>query len=216
MLREFVRLPFRLVLLTDQDADGAEVDQVLPLPPDPHGLKLYRSSVNCFRRLRLFDPDYSAQFGTDWLLSIDLDGLIRADITDLIAPALSDRHPLWILRSRWPDKPKRPPYNGSLYLIRQGANAHIWQTFDPIESPKRIVQSQLIGSDQAWIGLSAPGAVTLGPEHGAYFFHQYLRARRHPAHVPGRLISCAGPYKPWSKGAKFQARDLWTEYQQWL
>lgn len=214
MLRAYLRLPFRLVLLTDQDAAGAEVDSVLPLPPCP--LRQVKGMPNCYRRLRLFDPEYSAQFGSDWLLSIDLDALIRADITDLVAPALSGSAPFLILRSRWPNQKGRPPYNGSLWLLRQGALPEVWRTFDPVESVREILKRRLIGSDQAWLGLAAPGAATLGPEHGMYFFHQYLKHRKLADHVPARVVSCAGPYKPWSKGFRFQARDLWEEYRRWL
>lgn len=218
-LVEYVRMPFQLVLLTDQDTTGSEVTDIRPLPDDPEGLKLL-SEPNCFRRLRFFDPDYSAQFGTEWVMWIDMDTLIRDDITDLIAGALDHPFGMWILRGRWAAGNRNTrPYNGALCMIRVGDHADVWHSFDPVESPKEIKRTRWVGSDQCWIALKAPGAPTFGPEHGCYFFGQYVdeRKRRNGREnfVPARILNYAGKHKPWSKPVRFKARDIWKEYQQW-
>src|SRR5690606_21838008 len=125
---------------------------------------------------------------SEWIMSIDLDTLIRSDITDLIEPALDHPFGLWILKGRHADRtPGERPYNGALYMIRCGAHADVWTSFHPIESPRLIADKQWIGSDQSWIGMAAPGAPTFGPDQGVYFFDQYLQVRRTPDHVPARI-----------------------------
>lgn len=219
-LRHYLKMPFQLVLLTDKDTTGSEVEDIRELPDDPEGLTLL-SRPNCFRRLRFFDPEYSSQFGTEWVMWIDLDTLIRDDITDLIEPALDDPFGLWLLRGRFVGrKPNERPYNGALCMIRVGQHDHVWKSFHPINSPQEIARTRWVGSDQCWIGLKAPGAPTFGPEHGCYFLGQYCQHRQTHGQdedfIPARMLNYAGRDKPWSKSTRFQARDIWKEYQRWL
>jgi hypothetical protein len=229
-LREYLNIPFKVVLLTNKDATGAQVDEVLPLPADPEGLRII-GHVNCYRRLRFFDPDYTSQFGTEWVMSVDLDTLIRGDITNLITSAFDHPYGLWIVRGRWAGKkhidltnelkgkiklPPRP-YNGAMYMIRVGANAQVWRDFHPINTPIEIRKLRWVGSDQCAISLLAHSAPTWGPEHGMYFFGQYLKERRANPKAQALVLNFAGRNKkPWSKPVKFQAKDIWQEYMRWL
>lgn len=220
MLKEYLKIPYKLVLLTDEmEADaGAEVDAVLPAPESPEGLKLV-SRIDCFRRLRFFDPEYTSQFGTEWVMSIDLDTLIYADITDHIATALDNPFGLWMLRGRNVGRsPRERPYNGALQIIKVGMHRHVWDAFHPVESPKKIAKVRWVGSDQSHIGLTVPGAPTFGMEHGVYYFSQYCRFMRMRNRVtaPLRLLNFAGNDKPWSQSVRHQAKDIHKAYMQWM
>ena len=232
MFTHYLKIPYRIVLLTD-DMEGdatAEVDEVLPVPPDPKGLKLL-THVNCFKRLNLFDPDYASQFGTEFVISIDLDTLIRGDITHLISSAMDHPYGLCIVRGRWAGrqhvdltkelkgKRKLPvrPYNGAFFMVRVGDNAQVWNDFHPVNTPIEIRKLRWVGSDQCAISLLAPNALTLGPEHGMYFFGQYLKERRANPKAQALVLNFAGRNKkPWSKPVKFEAKDIWQEYMRWL
>jgi hypothetical protein len=229
-LREYLKIPFRIVLLTDQVATGAQVDEILPLPADPKGLRII-GKVNCYRRLRFFDPEYTRQFGTEWVMSMDLDTLIRGDITHLIAGAMDHPYGLWIVRGRWAAGPKAinltkelesktklpvRPYNGAFFMVRVGANAQVFTDFHPVDTPAHISKIRWVGSDQCAISLLAPAAPTWGPEHGMYFFGQYLQERRKNPKVHALVLNFAGKKKPWTKPVQFDAKDIWKEYMRWL
>ena len=228
-LREYLKIPFRIVLLTDQKATGAEVDEILPLPDDPEGLRVI-GRVNCYRRLRFFDPEYTKQFGTEWVMSMDLDTLIRGDLTPLIESSMDHPYGMWIVRGRWAgtkhihltrelrSKVKSPvrPYNGALFMVRIGDNAQVWNDFHPVDTPARIQKLKWVGSDQCAISLLAPNAPTWGPEHGMYFFGQYLAQRRVNPDTTALVLNFAGRKKPWSKPVRYEAKDIWGEYMQWM
>lgn len=228
-LRQYLRLPFRLVLLTDQPHEGVEIEDVRPLPEDPPGLQLL-GKVNCYRRIRFFDPEYTKQFGTEWVMSIDLDTLIRADITELVRDAMDHPFGLWIVRGRWASGPKQVdlvqevrrgrgperPYNGSWFMVRVGQHADVWNKFHPVETPRKIKELRWAGSDQCVISLLAPGAPTFGPEHRVYFFGQYLQERKRRPKEEAVMLHFAGRHKPWTNGVRLQAKDIWKDYMQWI
>lgn len=216
MLREYLKIPFKLVLLTDEDASGAEVDEIKPGLKEIEDLKLVKK-VNCFRRLRLYDPSYTEQFGTEWVMSVDLDTLIQRDITGLISDAMEHPFGLWILRGRNALRgPNERPYNGALQLIRHGAHPQVWETFHPVDSPQEIAKTRWVGSDQSWIGLKAPNAPTFGMEHGVYYFGLYRVHRNKPKSVPACMVNYAGPDKPWAKQVKRLAPELHKAYMRWM
>lgn len=214
-LRHYLNRPFRIALLTDQDARGAEVDEIHELPPEPSGLKLLQKP-NCFRRLSFFDPEYQSRFDADWLFSVDLDTLFLEDVTEDIEQAITHPYGLWMLRGRWAGQKRNArPYNGALQLIRCGSHADVYADFHPVQSPQEIQARKWVGSDQSWISIKAPDAPTLGPDKGYYFFQQYCEARALGC-VPARVLSYAGRDKPWSKPVRFQAKDIHEEYMRWF
>lgn len=215
-LREYLKIPHRVVLLTDDvhsmKAANTEVDAVEELPWQPayvgpgHG-----SPANCFRRLRIFDSDYSARFGTEWVASLDLDSLLLGPIDELVEYALAAPSGLTIMRARFHAQPGARPYNGGFYAVRVGAQAQVWERFRWDSSPQVCRESRWTGSDQVWIALNAPDARTVGPEHGAYFAEQYLQAP--PDKVPAKVVTFAGGSKPWSKTSKRETPEYWRAYQ---
>lgn len=212
MLREYLRLPYRIVLLTDLgvvSADEAEVDEVLPVPPEPRGLRPM-GEINCYRRLRFFDSAYAQQFGTPYIMSVDLDSLFLNDITKDIERAMNNGFGFQILRGRLAERLGQRPYNGSLFVLRVGAHPQVWCDFDPIQSPIKVRASGWRGSDQVWMSLKIRNAPTFNPEQGFYFVHQYLQSS--DADAEPKMLNYAGPLKPWTKQSKNETPELWEQW----
>jgi lipopolysaccharide biosynthesis glycosyltransferase len=214
MLREYMKIPHQIVLQTDFKASlqQTEVDHILPLPKEPRNVYAHQG-INCFRRLKYFDPRYSSQFGTEWVMSLDLDTLILGDITERIEWAMND-FGFCIIRGRLAVEEGQRPYNGSMYLLRVGEHAHVWDDFDWTIGPHECARSGWRGSDQVWLSLKIQGAPTLGPEHGVYFYHQYLDSSDDDPDPT--MIHYAGLQKPWSKMCKREAPELWDEYRRFV
>jgi len=214
-LKEFAEIPYRLVLLTDDmnesTAEQAEVDAIYPIPTQPEGISPgHGSPANCFRRLRLFDEKYSVQFGTEWVMSLDLDTLILAPIGEVLEYMTTAPAGFSIMRARFSGYGRRP-YNGGMYAIRVGSYPEVWSSFNWKTSPERCKQTGWVGSDQVWISLHVPDARTVGPEHGVYFAEQYLAAP--PDRVPGRIVTFAGGLKPWNKTSRRETPAYFAAYQ---
>lgn len=212
MLREYLHLPHRIVLLTDGQATAAEaeVDEVLGIPPEPVGLRVH-GTINCYRRLRFFDPGYARQFGTPYIMSVDLDSLLLDDITADIEGAIKDPFGFTILRGRLAEKLGQRPYNGSLFVLRVGAHPHVWYDFDPVQSPIAVRASGWRGSDQVHLSLNLRGAPTFGPDKGFYFLGQYLQSRDDDPEP--KMLNYAGPLKPWTKQSRNETPELWEQWQ---
>jgi len=212
MLRQYVRTPLRIVLLTDQDAtcESGEVDAVLPLPPEPKQMSV-KNGINCFRRLRYFDPGFSAQFGTEWILSIDLDTLILEDVTDVVETMMNG-FGFSILRA-YEYQPGLRRYNGGMFALRVGEHADVWNAFDWTQGPIECAKSGWRGSDQVWLSLKLPGAPVIGEEHGVYFLSGFKKSSDDD---PQPRMIHYGAYKPWSKMSKQDTPELWAEYQRFL
>ena len=211
MLREYLHLPHRIVLLTDTPTTvaEAEVDEVLGIPPEPPGLRA-TGIVNCYRRLRFFDPMYSRQFGTPYVMSVDLDSLFLDDITADIDDAMKNPFGFSILRGRLAEKMGQRPYNGSLFVLRVGAHPHVWYDFHPVNSPVAVRASGWRGSDQVHMSLSLRGAPTFGPDKGFYFLGQYLQSK--DTDPQPKMLNYAGPLKPWTKQSKNETPELWEQW----
>lgn len=213
-LREFAEVPLRIALLTDEPthtARDAHVDVVARIPEQPEWVGPgHGSPASCWRRLRYFDPAFSAQFGTEWVLSLDLDTLVLEPLGELLEHMTTAPGGLSIIRGRFAGAPGARPYNGGMYAIRVGAHADVWEHFDWRTSPAECHRSGWTGSDQVWIGLRAPGARTVGPEHGVYFAEQYMSAPADKA--PARIVTFAGHMKPWSKTARRETPEYWRAY----
>lgn len=165
MLQRHYHKPFRLICVTD---DPAHIDcETLPL------WDKYLYLGGCFNRLYTFSPDMQELFG-ERFVCIDLDCVIVNDITDLFSSSTD-----FMINSYKPLPHTASPdqrYNGGLYMMNAGARKEVWESFDPVESVRRIQNSPqvCIGSDQAWIRLC------LGREearwtcgHGVYESRQF-------------------------------------------
>ena len=150
--------------------------------PGPHG-------VNCYRRLRAFSKEAAEIIGPRFV-SLDLDWVFTAEVT-----------PLWDAPVDFAitgDTARGTPYNGSMFMLRAGTRAKVWDTFDPLRSPARAKALGYIGSDQAWIG------ACLGPHErkwtktdGVYSFRNEINGK-HRQLPPGcRMVNFHGRHDPW-------------------
>jgi hypothetical protein len=212
-IRDHVRVPHRIVLLSELPFENIpQVDEIRPCPKSVsyHNLAL-NSPVDCTRRLRMFDPEYSKQFGTPWVASIDIDTLILNDITDIVETAMNQPDGFAIVRGRWTNQEKTlRPYNGAFWFLRVGAQEQVWRQWDPHASFKRMLDSGWLGSDQVWLSLTVKDAYTFGPEHGVYYLGQYEKMQ--PGDPEPRIINWAGICKPWSKMAAKRVPELYDYY----
>jgi len=100
--------------------------------------------------------------------------------------------------------------NTSLFALRPGAHRHVWDDFNPVESPKIIAQTLyqgqrewpdvISGSDQAWISINIPDPPMWTEDDGLYQYLELGPKREAPEHA--RIIFFAGLVKPWSESAK--------------
>lgn len=195
MLAAQLRMPHRVVLVTD---DGAGVrSSVTRVAIDASLIGRAR-----YAKLMLFRPDAAQLFGGTRLLGLDLDVVAVNDLTPLIERV--EDFVIWQdpLRDR-DGYGHSHRYNSSMILMNAGCRPQVWDDFDPRTAPDQVRGADLIGSDQAWIGL------TLGPHEPVWtqgdgvlgFKHDIGKtpdgnwARCWPNEA--RLIVCHGRPKPW-------------------
>lgn len=203
MLRAHMSVPYRLVCVTDRPEGIAECE-TYPL----WDLRVKNpNSLDCYRRLKLFDPHLAATFG-ERLVSIDLDVLIRADLAPLIDDAL-DFQGMRGMSSR---------INGSLWTLRVGSNRHVWDSFDPKHATTIIGAavnpngSKLVGSDQAWMSLTMPNAAVWEQSDGLWHFKRLEKQR--DALAGARMVAFPGNVKAWDCAQRFP--QLFEEYASYL
>lgn len=143
MLDRHLRIPFRLVCMTD-DPTGIECE-TLPIPTR------YAELGGCYRRLWIFSEEARSLLG-DRIASIDLDCVIVGDCTEIFS-----RPEEFIVNSYNPLKVGENDqfYNGALMLFDAGSRRQLWDDFCPERTPdllrKHSKRKVCIGSDQAWI-----------------------------------------------------------------
>lgn len=200
MIAANLKIPHRFVCVTDMP-EGIECETI-PLFDTPH-VHTHPRQPNCYKRLNVFRPDAAEVFGSDLILSIDLDFVAFDDLTPLITD--DDFRIVTGMQS---------PYNGSMYMVRAGSRPKVWTDFDPVHSPvtlstlRRKDGRPYIGSDQAWISYKLPGARTWGPEDGVYQFFR-VKQTRGTMQVPPRIMFFPGLTKPWDVSMDRQ----WPEFR---
>jgi hypothetical protein len=192
MVARHFPVPHRFICVTDDPAGLDEAVEVVPLWPDfadvpnPAGAKY----PSCYRRLRAFAPDIGDVFGPRFV-SIDLDTVITGDL-----------RPLWLRDEDfvcWGDRTHRTtPYNGSMFLLRAGTRARVWEEFDPSRSPQLASRAGFHGSDQGWISYClGPHEARWTKADGVYCFRLDLRhSPRLPANT--RVVFFNGSLDPWT------------------
>lgn len=195
MFRRHLHMPFKFICITDDPEDIDPSIETVPLWRDygdmdsPHG----RHEPSCFRRLRLFARDAGKLIGADRFAWCDLDVVLTNDVT----PLFDRPEPIVLLPTTNP----KIPFNGSLVLMDAGCRPEVWETFDPLTSPKRNVRAACYGSDQGQISYCLKdkneAAWKVGPEgDGIYFYHRHCPNSDLP--VDARLVSFHGRGDPWS------------------
>ncbi len=187
----------RLTCITD-DPIGIDPDvRIVPLWPDlsdlvsPHGVKY----PSCYRRLKLFSEEAIDIIGSRFVV-LDLDVVILRDLT----PLFSGPEDFKI----WGDTAINTPYNGSLWMLKAGSRRRVWDTFDPILSPRHSKQLGYIGSDQGWIGAClGPHEAKWGVRDGVYSYRNHIQ-RTGTRGLPhnARIVIFHGAVDPWSPEAQ--------------
>lgn len=214
--------PFRLVCITD-DPSGIE-DRIETFPlwdtyrtvPSPLGLDY----PACYARLVAFHPDFARIVG-ERFVSIDLDTVIVGDVTELW-----DREEDFVIwenntfKNWLPGQTLAPdaetvvtPYNGSMWMMTPGARREVYDDFDPVHSPIKTHNAQLVGSDQAWIFYRlGPKEATWTKDDGVYAWRSHLRNRNYRLPTECRIVFFQGNEDPWTASAKKKAPWIVEHY----
>lgn len=149
MLERHVRIPHRLVCVTDQ-ADYID-SRIEVIPLWDH----CRYLGGCYNRLWVFSEEAREYFG-DRFCCIDLDCVLVNDCTSIF-----DRSEDFVINSYNPMiyneysprfKGIDQHYNGGLFMMNAGCRASVWGEFDYETVPPLMIEDQrVVGSDQAWI-----------------------------------------------------------------
>ena len=207
MLAKHMTGPWRLICITD-DERGIDCETfplwTIPRAKIPARLDLPTDRVvpDCYTRLRMFDPNVGRHFG-ECFVSIDLDCVILKDL----APLFENGYDFIAAKGY------RSHLCGSMWQLRPGSHADVWQSYDPVESPKRIASStygcfKLSGSDQAWMSLQMPDAPLWTEADGVYQFMELRPQRIVPANA--RIVFFAGSIKPWDRDCAMISPKLYT------
>ena len=95
-------------------------------------------------------------------VSIDLDCVIVDDITSLF-----DRKEDFVI---WSSGNPKNPYCGSLWMLRTGSRARVYNAFDPNKWIPNVRGRYPSGTDQAQIAKAYPDEATWNTEDGIYNF----------------------------------------------
>lgn len=179
--------------------------QIWSMPPavrpfadivSPHGARF----PSCYRRLWNFSLE--AQKLGERIVAIDIDAIITGDITDLF-----DRTEDFVgwtdARGSWGGK-----VAGGLYMLRTGSKAHVWNDFDPIDSPKLVTHAGLSGSDQGWMSFCLyPPDGQFTVQDGVYSI-KWLEPGK-PLPLNCKIVSTPGKLKPWHD--ELQKKHPWIK-----
>lgn len=202
MVARNYRTPHEFFCVTD-DATGLDPEvRVIPLwdtfrsLPSPHG----GNNPSCYVRVPAYGAHMREVIGPRFVL-LDIDVVILADMTPVW-----DRPEDFVI---WGDTARGTPYNGSMVLMTAGARRQVFETFDPVESPKRGTALKYIGSDQAWVGAClGPGEKKWTQADGVYSYRNDIQPRG--GHLPpnARIVIFHGYHDPWAPNVR--ARHAWV------
>ena len=211
MVSRHLTLPHTIACVTDTPEGIDPSIEIIPLPEDFADIKLsnWKESKGwpqCYRRLSMFAPDAEQRFGTDRIISMDLDVVICGNLDGLF----THNHPFKIYKGTSDSR----PYNGSLMDIRVGTRPQLYEQFSftrAVEARRRY-----LGSDQAWIAY-ALGWIepTWGKDDGVHFFQpgfakKYLHEDSiNPLPQGICLLAFPGFVKPWHLLSSDWIREHW-------
>lgn len=199
MVARHYSAPHRFLCVTDQPAGIDPAVEVIPAWNDFANLPSPSGGHNpsCYRRLRMFSREIGSVFGPRFV-SLDLDVVITGDLRPLV-----DRPEDFVI---WGDTNPNTFYNGSFLLMNAGARPQVWETFDPVTSPKSSKAAGHHGSDQGWI------SHCLGPKEpkwtkadGVYSYRNDIERNVNKLPADARIVICHGPRDPW--GSHMQRLD---------
>ncbi len=129
-------------------------------------LDLLRVRDGCYSRLRMFDPKWQQQHGIDAIVSLDLDLVIVANLDETF-----NRHDGVTLLRGGHFNPC--PYNGSVQMVRAGAHAEVWDSFNVNDAETVAVASGVhLGTDQTWLAHKLPNAAHWTDKDGIFGYEK--------------------------------------------
>lgn len=199
MVRRYWRGEMRFVCVTD-DPDGVE-GETFPLWKDCAQLvnASGRHLPSCYRRLKLFDPEQQSALGImpgERIVLLDIDMAIASDLNPLFDRA--EDFVGWALKGT--NHPR--VFNGSMWMLRAGAEAHVWREFDPDASPKEARQAGFLGSDQSWMSYRLQGRSGWTQEDGVYSYATELKRFDAPPDNARVILFNGFNEKPWMPTVK--------------
>lgn len=174
MIKRNYQKPYRFSCITD-DPKGIDPNiRIIPLWSDFANIPSAYGSRNpsCYRRLKLFSAEAKELIG-ERIVAIDLDVVITGDMSPIW-----DRPEEFVMIKS--PTPNQTFYNGSMFMLTAGSRTQVWNTFDPIKSPKTTRIKRQFGSDQAWI------SVVLGPNEATWDQNDGVYSWR--LHIDGHLL----------------------------
>jgi len=205
MVSRHLRLPHRFSCITD-DATGLDEDIcVIPIWNDYADVRnpSLPMGPSCYRRLKLFSAEARTLIG-ERILCLDLDMVITADITPLIdvPDDLVMADGITLEKDARTLKPYCR-YNGSMMLLTAGAHTHVWDSFDPLTSPRISNAAGQKGTDQGWIShCMGPGVRTWKRADGIYSYRNHVATHRGVCPRDARVVLFCGRTNPWSPEAQ--------------
>ena len=196
-------------------------DRELALPDDVIVYSIWKQPIqpglhvkqNCFARLKLFDPDFGHKLGNR-LVSIDLDVLIQDDISPLFETFPDFRAVAGVSSY----------YNGSMWEMRPGTNAHVWsrlletyprEVIRQIEKARHGFYRPVNGSDQAWLSMHIEDGELWTLQDGVlHYSEEKLPERRHNLR-DARMICFAGGTKPWDYECNRVTPNIHEQYMKY-
>jgi len=157
--------------------------------------------AGCLCRMRIFDPSFQALYAIapdERVLVLDLDLIV----TGRLEPIVERDESLVILAGANAANPC--PFNGSVMLMRAGANADLWRDLNA--DVLQTIPHYEFPDDQGWIHFKRPDATTwqVGPSSGIYAFRKpkWPRGDELPADArivcfPGRRDPAQFMHLPW-------------------
>jgi hypothetical protein len=188
--------PHTFTCITDDPSGLDKRVKVMKLWPDfkdvpsPHGPR----NPSCYRRLKLFSPEMASMLGRRFVC-LDLDTVIVGDVT-----------PLWHRPEDfviWGEQDPRSFYNGSMFMMTAGARRQVYDTFDPVQTPRDAFTAGRFGSDQGVIShVLGRGEATWGRADGVYSYRIDIRPNGGVLPANARMVMFHGQIDPWAPAAQ--------------
>ncbi len=187
-VRRHLKEPHRFLCVSDHVIDGIETVEV----KDP-GLTKHKG---CIVRLRLFDEVWQRDIGIrtgDRVVNMDLDSVVTGQLDPLFCRPDS----FTILVGANAANPC--PYNGSLFMLRAGSHAEVWDDFTLAELA--TIPRHEFPDDQGWLAHKLPNVSgwNVGPQSGVYAFQKPQWPNGDDLPKDARLVVFPG----WRDPAKF-------------
>lgn len=201
MIERNLTLPHRFIIFTDQpEAKYSDLVDARPLWKDYHLLTnpCWPSRFpQCYVRLKAFSREFADIVGPRYA-SIDLDCVVTGNLDEILGRQedfVIYRHPVR------QSVDKLQPYNASMWLMRTGSQAHVWEDFrgekSLVELAKNPALSHFLQTDQGWIAYKiGPKAAGWTSDDGVIMW-SYIVHKGLPLPDNAKIVFFNGRIKPW-------------------